>query len=58
MKKYLRLNKKIKLGDWFIIDGVKIQSYLEKDAIELAVKIYDDEDICKEREEWRSGAKE
>ncbi len=58
LKKYLRLNKKIKLGDWFIIDGVKIQSYLEKDAIELAVKIYDDENICKEREEWRSGAKE
>lgn len=51
LKKYLRLNKKIKLREWLIIDGVKIQSYIEKDAIELAVKIYDDEDTCKEREE-------
>lgn len=50
LKKYLRLNKKIKLGDWLLIDGVKIQSCLDKDAIELAVKIYDDENICKERE--------
>lgn len=58
LKKYLRLNKKIKLGGWRIIDGVKIQSYVEKEAIELAVKIYDDENICKEREEWRSGAKD
>lgn len=54
LKKYLRLNKKIKLGSW-LIDGVKFQNYIEKDAIELAVKIYDDENICKEREEWRSG---
>ena len=34
------------------------ENNLERDAIELAIKIYDDEDICKRREEWRSGAKE
>lgn len=58
LKKYLRLNKKIKSSDFLIIDGVKIPYFLERDAIELAIKIYDDEDICKRREEWRSGAKE
>lgn len=57
LKKYLRSNKKIKCG-YTVIDGVKIQDYFEKEEIELAVKIYDDENICKEREEWRSGAKE
>lgn len=58
LKKYLRLNKKIKSSSFLIIDGVKIPYFLERDAIELAIKIYDDEDICKRREEWRSGAKE
>lgn len=55
LKKYLRSNKKIKCSSYTVIDGVKIQDYFEKDEIELAVKIYDDENICKEREEWRSG---
>lgn len=58
LKKYLRLNKKINSSSFLIIDGVKIPYFLERDAIELAIKIYDDEDICKRREEWRSGAKE
>lgn len=58
LKKYLRSNKKIKCGSYTVIDGVKIQDYFEKDEIELAVKIYDDENICKEREEWRKCAKE
>lgn len=59
LKKYLRLNKKIKSSSSvLIIDGVKIPYFLERNAIELAIKIYDDEDICKKREEWRSGAKE
>lgn len=49
LKKYLRSNKKIKLGGCVDIDGVKIPSFIEKDAIELALKIYDDEDTCKER---------
>ena len=58
LKKYLRLNKKIKFSNVLMIDGVKIPSFIEKNAVELAIKIYDDEDICKRREEWRSGAKE
>lgn len=45
LKKYLRANKKIKLGGCVDIDGVKIPSFIEKDAIEFAVKIYDDEII-------------
>ena len=50
LKKYLRANKKIKLGGCVDIDGVKIPSFIEKDAIKLALEIYDDENICKERE--------
>lgn len=58
LKKYLRLNKKIKSSTILTIDGVKISSFFEKDAIELAIKIYDDEDICKRRESFRSDARE
>lgn len=56
LKKYLRLNKKIEPSSILIIDGVKIPSFFERDAIELAIKIYDDEDICKRREIFRSDA--
>lgn len=58
LKKYLRLNKKINSSSFLIIDGVKIPYFLERDAIELAIKIYDDEDICKRREIFRSDARE
>lgn len=58
LKKYLRLNKNIKSSTILTIDGVKISSFFEKDAIELAIKIYDDEDICKRRESFRSDARE
>lgn len=58
LKKYLRLNKNIKSSTIFTIDGVKISSFFEKDAIELAIKIYDEEDICKRRESFRSDARE
>lgn len=58
LKKYLRLNKKIEPSSILIIDGVKIPSFFERDAIELAIKIYDDEDICKRREIFRSDARE
>lgn len=58
LKKYLRSNKKIKCSSYTVIDGVKIQDYFEKDEIELAVKIYDNEDICKRREVFRSDARE
>lgn len=58
LKKYLRLNKKINPSSFLIIDGVKIPYFLERDAIELAIKIYDDEDICKRREIFRSDARE
>lgn len=47
LKKYLRLNKKINSSSFLIIDGVKIPYFLERDAIELAIKIYDDEDKTK-----------
>lgn len=58
LKKYLRLNKKINSSSFLIIDGVKIPYFLERDAIELAIKIYDDEDICKRREIFKSDARE
>lgn len=58
LKKYLRLNKNIKSSTILTIDGVKISSFFEKNAIELAIKIYDDEDICKRRESFRSDARE
>lgn len=58
LKKYLKLNKKIKCSSVYIIDGVKIPCFFEKDEIELAVKIYDNEDICKRREIFRSDARE
>lgn len=58
LKKYLRLNKNIKSSTILTIDGVKISSFFEKDAIELAIKIYDDEDICKRRESFRSDTRE
>lgn len=58
LKKYLRLNKKIEPSSILIIDGVKIPSFFERDAIELAIKIYDNEDVCKRRESFRSDARE
>lgn len=58
LKKYLRLNKKIEPSSILIIDGVKIPSFFERDAIELAIKIYDDENICKRREIFRNDARE
>lgn len=58
LKKYLRLNKKIKSSGVLMIDGVKIPSFFERNAIELAIKIYDDEDICKRRKIFRSDARE
>lgn len=58
LQKYLRSNKKIKSSGIWTIDGVKIPCFFERDAIELAVKIYDDEDIRKRRESFRSDARE
>lgn len=54
LEKYLRSNKRIKSFGMRTIDGVKIPCFFERGAIELAVKIYDDEDICKRRESFRS----
>lgn len=48
LKKYLSSNKNTATDD----------GRIEKDAIEIAVEIYDDEDTCKEREELRNGGKE
>lgn len=58
LQKYLRSNKKIKPSGIWTIDGVKIPSFFELDAIELALKIYDNEDVCKRRESFRSDARE
>ena len=58
LQKYLRSNKKIKSFGMRTIDGVKIPCFFKRDAIELAVKIYDDEDIRKRRESFRSDARE
>ena len=56
LEKILRSNKRIKSFGMRTIDGVKIPCFFERDAIELAVKIYDDKDICKRRESFRSDA--
>lgn len=58
LEKYLRSNKRIKSFGMRTIDGVKIPCFFERDAIELAVKIYDNEDVCKRRESFRSDARE
>lgn len=58
LQKYLRSNKKINSSGVWTIDGVKIPSFFELDAIELALKIYDNEDVCKRRESFRGGARE